>query len=192
VLAARALARSTAVTHVTIRAKRVGVQWAPWLFAGLLALSLAVASWQRIQPIPAGPLLAGAGGIPGGREAGQWIDANIPEGAQLLTIGPSMANILQFYGHRKAQGLSVSTNPLRRNPSYKPVINPHRQIRNGEFQYLVYDVYSAARSTYYAETLLEYAGRYNGRVVHAQSVPVRTPAGTIINSPVIVIYEVRP
>ena len=25
-----------------------------------------------------------------------------------MTIGPSMANILQFYGHRKAYGLSVS------------------------------------------------------------------------------------
>ena len=57
-------------------------------------------------------------------EAGEWIDANVPQGAQLMTIGPSMANILQYYGKRKAFALSVSTNPLNRNPSYKPIRNP--------------------------------------------------------------------
>jgi hypothetical protein len=103
-----------------------------------------------------------------------------------------MANILQFYGHRKAMGISVSPNPLRRNPSYQPIVNPDLQIRNGEFQYLVYDVYSAARSEHYAEELLRYARRYHGHVVHEESVPVRTPTGTVVNSPVIVIYEVRP
>jgi hypothetical protein len=89
-------------------------------------------------------------------------------------------------------GLSVSTNPLRRNPSYQPVVNPDLQIRNGEFQYLVYDAFSAARSEYYAEELLSYARRYHGRVVHEEVAPVKTPAGTVIDSPVIVIYEVRP
>ena len=31
---------------------------------------------------------------PGGREAGHWIEANLPVGARLLTLGPSMANVL--------------------------------------------------------------------------------------------------
>lgn len=192
VLAARGLAGFAAVTHITVGARRVPVQWAPKLCVALLALSLVIPSWQRVQATPAGPVLAGAGGIPGGREAGQWIDSNIPEGAQLLTIGPSMANILQFYGHRKAMGISVSPNPLRRNPSYQPIVNPDLQIRNGEFQYLVYDVYSAARSEHYAEELLRYVRRYHGHVVHEELVPFTTPTGTVINSPVIVIYEVRP
>ena len=192
VLAGRALARFATVTHIRLGARQVAIRWAPMLCAVLLALSLVIPSWQRVQAAPAGPVLAGAGGIPGGREAGHWISANVPEGAQLLTIGPSMANILQFYGYRKAMGLSVSTNPLRRNPSYQAVVNPDLQIRNGEFQYLVYDAFSAARSQYYAEALLTYARRYHGRVVHEELVPVKTPAGTVISSPVIVIYEVRP
>ena len=55
---------------------------------------------------------------------GLWVKANVPEGATFMTIGPSMANIVQFYGHRKAYGLSISPNPLRRNPSYDPLDNP--------------------------------------------------------------------
>ena len=191
VLAGRTLARYTLVTDVAVRRRRLYIPWTAVL-AGVLALSLIVPSWQRVQAAPAGPVLAGAGGVPGGREAGYWIAANMPEGAQLLTIGPSMANILQFYGHRQARGLSVSPNPLRRNPSYQPVINPDLQLRNGEFQYLVYDAYSAARSDYFARSLLTYVRRYHGRVVHEESVPVTTPGGTTVMQPIIIIYEVRP
>ena len=50
----------------------------------------------------------------------------------MLAIGPSMANIIQFYGHRKAYGLSVSPNPLHRNPVYQPVANPDLLIRDSE------------------------------------------------------------
>ena len=38
----------------------------------------------------------GRAGCPGGREAGRWIDANVPAGATLMTIGPSMANLVQL------------------------------------------------------------------------------------------------
>jgi len=55
-----------------------------------------------------------SGGVPGGREAGRWIDRHVPKGAQMMSVGPSMANILQYYGHRKIYGLSVSSNPLHR------------------------------------------------------------------------------
>jgi len=40
--------------------------------------------------------------------------------------------------------------------------------------------------------LLRYVRRYHGHVVHEELVPFTTPTGTVINSPVIVIYEVRP
>jgi len=103
-----------------------------------------------------------------------------------------MANVLQFYGHRKAYGLSVSPNPLRRNPSYDPVINPDLQIRNSEIQYLVWDSFSATRSPFFAQSLLNYINRYQGRVIHTESVPVPTAAGGTSESPVIVIYEVHP
>jgi hypothetical protein len=166
--------------------------WLRPLAIGTITLSLLVTSWQRLQPPAPGAILAGAGGIPGGREAGLWIKENLPEEAELLTVGPSMANILQFYGHRKAYGLSVSSNPLHRNPSYQPVPNPDRLLRNGELQYLVYDVYSAARSAHFADRLLAYARRYNGRVVHTESAKITTPEGATANKPLIIIYEVLP
>jgi hypothetical protein len=117
---------------------------------------------------------------------------NSPAGSTLMTIGPSMANILQFYGHRRAFGLSVSPNPVHRNPSYTPIRNPDFEIRTGEFQYIVWDSYSAGRSAFFSEKLINYAQRYNGRVVHTESVTSTTPDGKSLAVPVIIIYEVRP
>ena len=103
-----------------------------------------------------------------------------------------MANILQFYGERQAYGLSVSPNPLHRNPSYTPIRNPDFEIRTGEFQYIVWDAYSAARSTFFSEKLIGYTERYNGRVVHSEMVFTTLDDGQIVEKPVIIIYEVRP
>jgi 4-amino-4-deoxy-L-arabinose transferase-like glycosyltransferase len=158
----------------------------------IIALSLLLSSIQIITPATSGTFVAGTGGVPGGREAGQWIAMNIPTGATLMTVGPSMANILQFYGHRKAYGLSVSPNPLRRNPSYPPILNPDTQIRNGEIQYVVWDSYSAERSLFFSDGLLRFAKRYHGRVIHTQFVKVTLSDGTTVDKPVIIIYEVRP
>ena len=134
-----------------------------------IALSRSCRASGRIQPSASGNFLAGSGGVPGGREAGRWIEENVPEGASFMTIGPSMANIVQFYGHRKAYGLSVSPNPLHRNPSYEPLINPDRVLRDNELHYLVWDSFSAARSPFFARRLKRYADRYNGRVVHTET-----------------------
>jgi hypothetical protein len=157
----------------------------------VVALTLAIPSWGRIQPSASGKFLAGSGGIPGGREAGGWIRSHTPAGATMLAIGPSMANIIQFYGHRKTFGLSVSPNPLRRNPVYEPVKNPDLEIRHNDLQYLIWDSYSASRSSFFGNKVLRYADRYNGRVVHAETVMVTTADGRV-RKPVIVIYAVRP
>jgi 4-amino-4-deoxy-L-arabinose transferase-like glycosyltransferase len=177
--------RFTLRWHFTLR-------WMQAIAVTVLALSLLLPSWNAAQASSDNQFLAGTGGIPGGRASGLWIRDNVPQGAQLITIGPSMANVLQFYGHRKAYGLSVSPNPLRRNPSYDPVINPDLQIRTSEIQYLVWDSFSATRSPYFAQSLLNYINRYEGRVIHTESVPVPTAAGGTTESPVIVIYEVHP
>jgi len=156
-----------------------------------LVASLAVTSWIRIQPAATGSsYLAGTGGVPGGREAGAWVAENVPAGAQLLAVGPSMANIIQFYGHRKAMGLSVSTNPLYRNPVYDPVENPDLSIRHGEMKYLVWDSYSASRSPFFSDRLLTYAQTYGGKVVHQEFVPVSTSHGHLDRA-VIIIYQVQ-
>jgi 4-amino-4-deoxy-L-arabinose transferase-like glycosyltransferase len=165
---------------------------AAWGAALIVAVTLAIPAWDRIQPPTSGTFLAGSGGVPGGRTAGEWIRGNIPDGAELLAIGPSMANILQFYGHRTAYGLSVSPNPLHRNPVYKPIDDPDLQIRHGDLQYLVWDSFSADRSPFFARRLQIYADRYNGRVVHVQSVSVTGHDGRKVQKPVIIIYSVRP
>jgi len=191
VLAGRAIARwwPEDFSLLSLRIRR------SWIKTGtvlVIALSILLSSMQIIRPATTGTFIAGTGGVPGGREAGEWIRKNIPEGATLMTIGPSMANILQFYGHRRAYGLSVSPNPLRRNPSYPPILNPDMQIRNGDIQYVVWDSYSAERSTFFSEGVLRFAKRYHGRVIHTQSVKVTLADGTVVDKPVIVIYEVRP
>jgi hypothetical protein len=163
-----------------------------FLAAGIIALSILLPTWQRVQPSTSDQFLAGSGGIPGGREAGAWVRTNTPEGSTFMALGPSMANIIQFYGGRKAYGLSVSTNPLHRNPSYEPLRNPDFSIRTGELQYIVWDSYSAARSQFFSDSLNRYVKRYNGRVVHTESVTVRSPDGNTVLKPVIIIYEVRP
>ncbi len=191
ILAGRAIARwwPKDISFVGIRISRALVKTTT---VALIALSLLISSVKLITPATSGTFVAGTGGVPGGREAGQWIADNIPAGATLMTIGPSMANILQFYGHHKAYGLSVSPSPLRRNPSYQPILNPDLQIRNGDIQYVVWDSYSAERSSFFAEGILKFAERYHGQVIHTQSVMVSLEDGSQVEKPVIIIYLVHP
>jgi len=146
------------------------------------ALTLAVPSIVGIVSPPASGL-AGAGGLPGGREAGQWVGTHAPIGSQLLTIGPSMANVLQFYGGRRATGLSVSPNPLHRNPAYSPVRNADHALRTGRYQYIVWDTYSAHRSPHFAARAMQLVHRFHG-------VPVLTERDH--GRRLIVIYQVAP
>ena len=103
-----------------------------------------------------------------------------------MTLGPSMANIIGYYGDRKAYGLSVSPNPLHRNPSYEPIPNPDYALRHGDMQYVVWDLWSAKRSSHFSEVLKGLARRFHGRIVHTETI------GTGADKrPVIVVYEVR-
>jgi hypothetical protein len=162
------------------------------LAIGAVSIILLLSSWNQIQARFSDQFTAGTGGVPGGREAGQWVKENVPANAKMLALGPSMANIIEFYGHRKVFGLSVSSNPLHRNPSYEPISNPDLQFRSGEIQYIVWDSYSAARSSFFSDSLLGYIKKYNGRVVHTEQVNVS--AGDYVTDVkyTIIIYEVRP
>ncbi len=192
VLAGRTLGRWSPGASIAILRRRNYGAWLGPLAVGIVAVTLLIPTWQRVQPSSSDSFLAGSGGVSGGREAGEWIEEHVPEGAQMMTIGPSMANILQFYGHRKAYGLSVSPNPLHRNPAYEPIPNPDLLIRTNELQYIVWDSFSASRSSFFSDKILRYADRYNGRVVHTETIAVTTPDGEDAETPVIVIYEVRP
>jgi hypothetical protein len=191
-LAGRTFGRWSPRGRLRLFRRRVGLQLLMPAAATIVAGSLALSSWHRIQPSSSGVFLAGSGGIPGGRELGAWIRQNVPEGAELLAIGPSMANIVQFYGHRRTYGLSVGTNPLRRNPAYDPLRNPDLAIRTNEVQYLVWDAFSAARSPFFANKLLTYKRRYHGRTLHVESIALKTRGGATARKPLIVVYSVRP
>jgi hypothetical protein len=191
VLASRTLVYWTSHKNASVRSRNIS-QWIRALAAGVMLLLLLIPSWRITQPAATGSFLAGTGGVPGGREAGLWINENIPAGSTLLTIGPSMANILQFYGYRQAYGLSVSPNPLHRNPSYEPVNNPDLQIRMNEIQYLVWDSYSAERSEFFSSKILALVERFNGRVIHVESITITMEDGATVTKPVIIIYRVHP
>lgn len=191
VLAARAFARLPANPRERFGRTSIPALAVTGVVGVAVALSLILPTVQRITPSKSGTFLAGSGGVAGGREAGEWVGAHVPENAQLLALGPSMANIIEFYGDRKTYGLSVSTNPLHRNPVYEALSNPDLQIRRGDLQYLVWDSYSANRSPHFAGKLLQFAEKYHGRVVHSESVDV-TAGGQKSKKRVIVIYEVRP
>lgn len=191
ILACRTLVHWTWNRNGSARSRRLS-PWMQGLAAGMVCLTLLIPSLQVVQPAPTGSFIAGTGGVPGGREAGLWVNENLPLGSTLMTIGPSMANILEFYGYRKAYGISVSPNPLHRNPSYQPVNNPDLQIRTNEIQYLVWDSYSAERSEFFSSKILELVERFNGRVVHVESVTVTLEDGRQVTRPVIIIYRVHP
>ena len=191
VLAARTLMSERIWSELAARIPH----WRMAMRNGVLAvvvLTVIVPAWLTIQPSKDAEFLAASGGLAGGREAGRWIDHNLPQGATLMTVGPSMANVIAFYGHREAYGLSVSPNPLNRNPSYTAIENADLQLRDGAIQYLVWDTFSAARSPSFSDRLMAYAKKYNGIVIHSETVEVEDDNGLQTTRPLIIVYELRP
>ena len=135
---------------------------------------------------------AGTGGLEASRPVGDWIRANTLPDANVLTIGPSFANVIQFYGGRRARALSVSPNPLHRNPTYEPVLNPDLLLRTNAVQYLVYDSYSAARTPFFTKKLMRYVKKYHGILVYEDNQHVRGANGGLMQVPVVRIYAVHP
>ncbi|MCH7786286.1 MAG: glycosyltransferase family 39 protein, partial [Chloroflexi bacterium] len=102
----------------------------------------------------------------GGREVGLWAKENAPADARFMTIGPSMGNIIRFYGQRDSVALSISADPRRRNPAYRPIPNPDLWIRQLGVQYIVWDAYSADRSAFYNARLMRYVRKFGGDLVY--------------------------
>ncbi len=165
-------------------------------WTGLLAtasvLSLMVPTWGHIAGAPSRTFLAGTGGVSGGRQAGEWVLRNVPAGARLLAIGPSMANILEYYGKHPVSALSVSSDAHSHNPVYTPVPNPDLALRNGVFEYLVWDSYTASRSRFFAAEMRRLVSRFHGVDVFTASITARGPSGGHVREPVVAIYQVYP
>jgi Dolichyl-phosphate-mannose-protein mannosyltransferase len=142
---------------------------------------------------PAGySFTAGTGGLEASRPVGEWIKHNTLPDAQFLTIGPSFANIIQFYAKRRALALSVSPNPLHRNPTYQPVLNADLMVRTNAVQYLVYDTYSAARTPFFAHRLMSFVHKYNGILVYADTQVTEQADRATSKVAIVLVYEVHP
>ena len=107
-------------------------------------------------------LSTGTADFVGAREFAEWAKENTPPNARFLTIGPSLGNVLSFYGERPWLALSVSPNASRRNPAYVPVPNPDLWIRSNSIHYIVWDSLSAGRSIFYADRLTRFVDRFRG------------------------------
>jgi 4-amino-4-deoxy-L-arabinose transferase-like glycosyltransferase/putative flippase GtrA len=193
---------ATSATSTTLTARRRAVnrlrrspQAVVIAVSAVLAItltSIAVPTAGAVGSTSISGSLAGTGGLPGGRETGAWIRESVPQGAVFLTVGPTMANIVEFYGQRKAYGLSVSPNPIRRNPAYDPIVNPDRSLQLNKIQYIVTDIWSAQRSPFFNGVLRNYVSRYHGVLVYQQSAQTSDSSGRVSTQIVIQIYEVRP
>ncbi len=180
------------VPRATLRQRaRVGTVLVSAVLAVVL-VSVAIPTAQAVGTTTMQGSLAGTGGLPGARDTGLWIRENVPPGAAFLTIGPTMGNIVEFYGQRQAWALSVSPNPLRRNPAYDPISNPDRAIQLNQIQYIAVDSWSSDRSPFFASLLRRYIDRYHGFLIYQQRAQVRDDAGNVSEQVVIQLYEVRP
>jgi 4-amino-4-deoxy-L-arabinose transferase-like glycosyltransferase len=187
-----ALLAARALTGIPV--PRLGPAWARAVrvtAVTVLAASLLVPTWQQVRPAPTTTFLAGSGGLPAGREMGLWMRTHLPAGSRVMTIGPSTANVLRYYAHRPAVGLSVSPDPRSRNPSYDPIDNPDRELRQGTINYVVWDAFTAARTPFFADRLMRYVAKYHGTVLHTETVRIRSGGGEV-DQPVMTVYEVRP
>ena len=176
---------------LTLRALRVPGAVVSAALCVLVLTSVGLESWRRISPKESGVFIAGSGGLPGGRQTGLWVRKNTPLGSEFLAIGPSMANLISFYGYRKAYGISVGPNPLRRNPAYEPIGNADLALRRNEVQYIVWDAYSYARSPFFGDKLLEKVRKYNGVLKFSVTVRLPTKDGLSASRSLIRVYKVR-
>jgi hypothetical protein len=103
----------------------------------------------------------------GGRETGLWFAEHTPSNAVAMTMGPSLGNLVSFYGDRDFFALSVSNDPKLRNPAYRPIPNPDSDIRQIDVQYAVWDAYTADRAPFFSTRLMSYVRKYSGWPVYS-------------------------
>jgi hypothetical protein len=103
----------------------------------------------------------------GGREVGTWFAEHTPRNTTVLTMGPSLGNLVSFYGDRDFFALSVSNDPKLRNPAYLPIANPDSEIRQMHVQYAVWDAYTADRAPWYSQRMMSYVEKYSGTPVYS-------------------------
>ena len=135
-----------------------------------------VPSWARIEPVERRPPSSrDRAACPAAARPGLDRAARPPWGARCSRSAPRWPTSSQYYGHRKVYGLSVSPNPLHRNPVYEPreqprPADPDQRAAVRRLGRLLGQ--AGHRSS--RDRLLRYAERYHGRVVHQETVSAKT------------------
>ena len=120
-----------------------------------LVASLAVTSWNRVQPDVTGlQFLAGTGGVPGRPGGREWVDDTCRSGRGAARARPVDGQHHRVLRHHQVVGLSVSPNPLHRNPVVRAGPQSRSADPDSDLQYLVWDSFSASRSPFFARQLL--------------------------------------
>ncbi len=186
---------------------RVRERWSTWVATGAAFVMALVVLGPMVGPaVRAGDVIRDSSfsgpfttdvevqDFAGGRETGLWFADHTPTNAVALTMGPSLGNLVSFYGDRDFFALSVSNDPKLRNPAYRPIPNPDVDIRQIEVQYAVWDAYTADRAPFFSTRLMSYVSKYSGTPVFSvwvdgNSVAVNNgppPAGAEVR---IVVYQ---
>ncbi len=171
IAAALAAARLVGVLTSLLKMQKARPSRAIGTVIGALVVSLIISSGGIVLAGPAAEL-DGFGDFDievqtfaGSREFGEWAFDNTPTNSRFVTIGPSLGNILRFYGRRDSVALSVSPDPAKRNPAYVPLPNPNLAMRQMSVHYIVWDAYSADRSAFYNKRLRDLARKLGGEIV---------------------------
>jgi hypothetical protein len=157
---------------------RVRARWSTWVaWAAAAVMALAVLGPMAGPAYRAGNVIRDSSfsgpfttdvevqDFAGGRETGLWFAEHTPPNAVAMTMGPSLGNLVSFYGDRDFFALSVSNDPKLRNPAYRPIPNPDVDIRQIQVQYAVWDAYTADRAPFFSTRLMSYVQKYSGTPV---------------------------
>ncbi len=133
--------------------------------------------------------LAGMGGLPNAKETAIWIKENTHKDSTIMTIGPTMGNVIKFYSNRDAVYLNLNPNRSQHNPAYTPIEDAELLITSGRIDYLVYDKYSERRSLETADKLYYFVNKYDIIPVYVDYETRRTPTGKVITEPAVIVYR---
>lgn len=167
--------------------------WTGIAVTGLVCLVFAATSAAAVSGRMLDAAEAGVTGVEGGRNAGLWVQENVPLGGTVLVATDAFGDVLQFYGERHVLALESDPSPGSLDPRQPPTDEGVADllIRESRIQYLAWDARAGQRNPDAAEHILALARRYHGHEVYRlESSLADASSGT--STPAVIVFEVRP